>query len=254
MIKQDIRKVLLSPFFYISIVAGCILMLMGAWEDLPISRDIVYLHDCGSGMFMGFLPLLSGLAIADLYCIESKSGYHYSIMVRGSKLQYCLSKVFVGILTGFLVSLLATPLFILACFIIEQGHLNVGEDIPDLYQMLGEGLIRDWIQSGHCEYLMYRRVLLQCFYSSLWPSMALCISIFTQNKYVVIAGPFVLDSIWTAVVVGLEFYYLSATAISPDGRAEFLPYEGIPFRIAVILFYYIVEGAIFTWGVLHKLK
>ena len=76
MIRQEIRRVLLSPFFYISIAILFAGSFFPALYDISNHYDLSYLMDSTlAGYGTALMPILSTLAIADSYLIEEKDGY-----------------------------------------------------------------------------------------------------------------------------------------------------------------------------------
>lgn len=253
MLKQDIRKVLMSPFYYLAIVLTAIFMVEGAWEDIFFSNDFMYIYICS---FLGYgttmVPLLSGLAFADIYCVESRDGYHYSVMVRGSRLGYCISKLVVATLSGFIMMVLSIVLFAAICFVLRKGDMvflsRAGMDME----------ILDWAETlkkmGHPELILFYDMLKACVYAAIWPAMSLALSVIFHNKYIIMAGPLLIQKVWDIVFVGLHLPYVSFIAWSARGKADSLPYGGIFFRMGVIGVCLILESIIFISGVIKRME
>lgn len=102
MLKQEIRRVLHSPFFYISIIILVFADFPVMLDQFEMSNELTYLVDVGWGMGYGSVlyPLLCVLTTAESYLMEYRSGYRYSSMSRTSKTRYAVTKMAVAIGTG----------------------------------------------------------------------------------------------------------------------------------------------------------
>ena len=80
MLKQEIRRVLHSPFFYISIIILVFADFPVMLDQFEMSNELTYLVDVGWGMGYGSVlyPLLCVLTTAESYLMEYRSGYRYS--------------------------------------------------------------------------------------------------------------------------------------------------------------------------------
>ena len=243
----------MSPFYYLAIVLTAVFMAEGAWEDIFISNDFTYIYICS---FVGYgttmVPLLSGLAFADVYCVESRDGYHYSVMVRGSRLGYCISKLVVATLSGFVMMALSIVLFTVVCFVLRKGDLVlVGQSGMDM-------VILDWAvtlkKMGHPEWILFYDMFKACMYASIWPAMSLALSVIFRNKYIIMAGPLLIQKVWGIVFVGLHLPYVSFVAWSVMGKADSLPYGGFFFRMGVFGICLVLESAVFILGVIRRME
>lgn len=64
MLKQEVRRVYLSPFFYLGIIVLVICSLLAVSEDIRNNPDIIYLLDEGAyGYNKMLIPILAGLAV-----------------------------------------------------------------------------------------------------------------------------------------------------------------------------------------------
>lgn len=247
MVRQEIRRVLLSPYFYLSIVIFTVGAFVPVVDGLPYSKDIVYFFDIvGLGYGMALTPILSTVTVADSYLVESQTGYHYAVMSRTTKWKYCLSKMGVAIGSGIAVVLVAKLVILVALAIILQcmhGTIHFGD------------AVEEW---GGGEVLLMKRkfglyigqiILYDCMYAAIFPGMSLAVSTLVRNKYVVMLFPFIYANVTGFVFVGLHWYYLTPMVMGSEGRARHLPYEGLPYHIVMVLIYCTVSTAVFVRGI-----
>lgn len=254
MIRQEIRRVLLSPFFYISIAILFAGSFFPALYDISNHYDLSYLMDSTlAGYGTALMPILSTLAIADSYLIEEKDGYQYAVMARTTKLKYCLSKIGVAIGTGMAVVLITKVLLLLSMtvsFLVIFGKVVLGSEVVDS-ACAGTSY---WID--HHNYIMFigQQILYDCMYASIFPGLSLAVSTIAKNKYVVMLFPFIYANVTTLLFIGLQWYYLAPMILDAQGRASSLMFEGLPYRIFVILIYWLVSTVFFIRGVWSKMK
>lgn len=66
--------------------------------------------------------------------------------------------------------------------------------------------------------------------------------------------PFIYANVTTLLFIGLQWYYLAPMILDAQGRASSLMFEGLPYRIFVILIYWLVSTVFFIRGVWSKMK
>lgn len=170
MLKQEIRRVLHSPFFYVSIIILVFADFPVMLDQFEMSNELTYLVDVGWGMGYGSVlyPLLCVLTTAESYLMEYRSGYRYSSMSRTSKTRYAVTKMAVAIGTGAAIAVLSRLLFL---------------------------------------------------------------------------------GLTALIFITLQWYYGSPLVLMSTGRASLLPYKGLPFRVIMVLLYWVVEMGVFVYGV-----
>lgn len=255
MLRQELRRLFLSPFFYVSVVILLICAFFGAAEDIPRNCDIVYLYEAGClGYVRNLIPLLAGLAVSDSYLIEIQGGYYYSVMSRTTRLRYCLVKVGTAIFSGVFTVLVMKILYLFGLMIaatILHGGFNFGDTVlKDLAWVLDSV----WLLKRRLDLYIGQIILYDCMYASIFPAFCLMVSAFIKNKYVVLLSGFIYNNVMSIIFIGLQWYYVAPSVLDSIGRANLLPHEGFPYRIMVILIYWIVELVVFTRGVWKQTK
>jgi len=253
MIRQEIRRVLLSPFFYLSIAIFTAGAFVPVVDGLPYSQDIVYFFDIvGLGYGKALTPILSTLTVADSYLIENQTGYHFAVMSRTTKWKYCLSKMGVAIFSGIAVVLIAKLIILAALVIIVQymhGDFNFGATAEEWAG--GTSML---LMQGKPGLYVAQIIFYDCMYAAVFPGLSLAVSVFIRNKYIVMLFPFIYANVTAFVFTGLHWYYLTPMVLDSEGRASLLPYEGLPYRIAVVLIYWTVSTFVFARGVRKQMK
>ena len=250
MLKQEIRRVLHSPFFYVSIIILVFADFPVMLDQFEMSNELTYLVDVGWGMGYGSVlyPLLCVLTTAESYLMEYRSGYRYSSMSRTSKTRYAVTKMAVAIGTGAAIAVLSRLLFLgLTALIVYKIHgqgLVGGEDTIEA--MSRTSLLV--IQRKYAQYLMLF-ILEDSLYASILPGIALIVSLFVKNRYVVMLSSYIYCEGMDMIFITLQWYYGSPLVLMSTGRASLLPYKGLPFRVIMVLLYWVVEMGVFVYGV-----
>ena len=229
MLKQEIRRVLHSPFFYVSIIILVFADFPVMLDQFEMSNELTYLVDVGWGMGYGSVlyPLLCVLTTAESYLMEYRSGYRYSSMSRTSKTRYAVTKMAVAISTGAAIAVLSRLLFLgLTALIVYKIHGQVlvgGEDTIEA--MSRTSLLV--IQRKYAQYLMLF-ILEDSLYASILPGIALIVSLFVKNRYVVMLSSYIYCEGMDMIFITLQWYYGSPLVLMSTGRASLLPYKGLP--------------------------
>lgn len=250
MLKQEIRRVLHSPFFYISVLILVLADFPVMLDQFEISNDLVYLTNVGWGLGYGcgLIPLLCVLTTAESYLMEHRSGYRYASMSRTSKTRYAVTKMAVAIGTGAVIVLLSRLIFMgLVALIVYRIHGQV---------FLGSMQAVDAF-SGSSLLIMQRRFVLylilvigeDCLYGSIMPGIALLVSLVSKNRYIVMLSPYLYCEIMSMIFVTVQWFYVSPTVLPSERRASLLPYGGLPFRVFMALLYWGIEMGVFIYGV-----
>jgi hypothetical protein len=256
MFRQDMRRILRSPVFYFSILVVEICIVAGAWEDLSEINDFVFLGTMGwfasgSSMICYAIPLLAGLAVSDSYCIERKDGYHYSVMSRGSKLRYCISKIVTANLSGMMMMAAAEILFVVVCFVVRRGDLVLSTDL--ISKSFFENTWHAVFFEKGCPIMAWVSWMLSyCVAASIFPGISLCVSLVIRNRYVVMAAPFVLEEIEGTLLVALHKYNCTFSQLLPGHPGT--PYDGWLIRIAVVVSFWMAEILLFVWGIMRETR
>ena len=251
MFRADLRKILVSPLFYVCVLALTACALSSAWYVMQETEELFYLATQGWGIGNGTvgvaIPLLSGIASAGSYCEERQGGFHYSVMVRGTRLRYCVSKVSAAVLGGFLMVFAAGLLFLPACMLLKKGDFVLaGEAFRMVFERRWEMVL---IEHGWPVLAWLSWLFSYCVAAAVWPALALCVSLFVRNRYVVMVSPFLAEQLWGTLVIGIHRYSLSVTSLLPS-----ISGSGWRIRLGVAAVLCLAELAVFTLGVMRETR
>ena len=104
------------------------------------------------------------------------------------------------------------------------------------------------MQRKYVQYLMLY-ILEDSLYASILPGIALIVSLFVKNRYVVMLSSYIYCEGMDMIFITLQWYYGSPLVLMSTGRASLLPYKGLPFRVIMVLLYWVVEMGVFVYGV-----
>jgi ABC-type transport system involved in multi-copper enzyme maturation permease subunit len=207
MIISDMRRVFFSRSFLIGFSITLIALAYGMYD---YARDFFPLSEValanGADPFtfntydailwsrlnlMGLLaPLVVALPFADSVLSDRVSGYQYSILLRTPRLKYIFSKVTVTILSSIIVLVLPQIImYFIASLIFPQGLMD--------YSQYGQmrlpvtGSFSAVYQSQPWLYIWFV-IGLSAMFGAAYASLGLFVSCFTNNRYVVLAAPFML--------------------------------------------------------------
>lgn len=257
MFRQDMRRILCSPYFWASIlVAGCF-FFYGTLEFPNDSLLYNFETTVGFGVTAYILPLLACFAFADSYCVERKEGYCYNMLIRKDKASYCLSKITAGALSGFLVVFLGLAVFSLLCLLWRRGgSVMVTEEVFNEVHGDENNLWGYLIRHGYSFLALLLMYVEHSLPGAIWPVMALAVSVFTRNRYIIYIVPPVYFLGMQLLCSNLELPYLNPLTITlHDNIYRFhMPGMGWGFLLGVIGIYIYVFGFIFWKGVHRSLK
>ena len=272
MFRQDMRRAVASPLFIMAVAITLVCLLISAWPEIRFTNELLYLTTMGwygaSNIVCILLPLFSGLIYADAYCVEKKDGFHYSVISRGSKLRYGISKVCTANLCAALMILVVTLLFMGACVLIFKGDLTftgipepddttVSDDFFHTVSYMGnDEEVMMWehvfYDRGQPFMILLSWIMSYALAASIWPGMALCASLFIRSRYVVLAVPFLVEQVWDTIVVALKLNISSnqllplANSYAPDGNW--------PVRLVIVGTIWALEIMVFSYGIVRETR
>lgn len=195
MIAVEIKRILIRPALYISILLGLLILNRPLFENI-ISGTI------GEGSISQFLSVPFALSdftpfatvfcvlpYADSYCEDYNSGYYrFTVCRLGSKKYAYLRSVNVA-LSGGLVMASIILITILFC-----GSLANLSDTSDRIEFMRNSI---WVRSGIIYVMngipyLALRVVFGFLFGCVWALVGLFISTILTNKYVTYIAPFVL--------------------------------------------------------------
>lgn len=260
MLKTELKKIMCSPQYIICVILLFILLMLGTvgfWSDTIEGQTISLLahfldawHDFGNVYIV--VPLLVSVPVTFLLHDELNSGYFHFSVVRAGKKKYIVKKMIAGLLSGFLMVLIAEILFTITLIVLTPGEINfldqqhcLGDDSTFYLDMIKSG-------SGYIVYIIW--VLLAGLYGAVFSAMSVAVSAVARNKYVATVVPFLIF----LLVENVIFYFMFIPLILRAGfEAIYYPYfrlewlSGIPMSLCTALIW-ITASAVLFWIVIQR--
>jgi hypothetical protein len=226
MVKEEFYRAFLGWRFYVAITLAVLILVFSLFESTILTPNISGTHplfhnayDVWLRAYEGFIgliaPLLAVLPFAGSLNLDRRSGYFSHVLVRAGSWRYFSAKFLANLAAGSLA--LAIPLFLLFAFtnavyprglppVTESGRQveSLWGPMGDLYRSNPDGLIA-----------FYIAVALS--FGAVYATLALAISTFVKNYYLVLASPFLFY-----VIGSFVFQSLGLNPFSPF--ATFYPH------------------------------
>lgn len=254
MLEVRMKRLLGSRVFWGTVIVYAGIMVAGAYGDLVVARanfmSVLYLYNVTTtvGIASVLIPAITIIPFAFFYVeeLEKKSVYYH--LIRSSKRSYYLSNIAAAFFSSVLVTVFALLLFVLVC--LAFGAVFEPDEI--LQNHFEGSVFAAWLEEGHLIPVLLSRLLAFVAYVSPWGLLCLVISVFSKNKYVIIAFPFILELAvrYTLAVLPLPLPKLDPyLTISLGSWVLRMPYGGIFYSlgyngvwIAVFsVFYYVMS-------------
>ncbi len=206
MIKHDIKRIILSPSFYIAIFLFVIVGILQQAENtvgqnrmlasfgldnFGFLNRYIYSTCCGAQMHF-MLPVISAIPCANLYLQEYKSKYLRNILVRTSRKKYFLSKIIVSFLCGVFVVLIGEIILFSVCFLIDP---NASMPLIDDAQMMSKtNFIRVLYENKMALFALFESGNLLLF-GGVYSLFTLSFSSVWNNKYLSYSTGFLFANI-----------------------------------------------------------
>lgn len=193
-----------------------------------------------ASIYTMLMPILTVLPFADSYFTDRKNGMVKNILLRTKKKNYFISKYIAVFLSGGVVFTL--PLLI--NFMLSAATLPSllpeasTASFPIFETSMWSGL---YYSQPYLYFLFY--FLIDFVFAGLFPTIALAITHFVENRFVVLLSPFLLNLFLTALL-----NFINASKYSPNSFLNMSqPYMGIQFSYIVIemLILFLVTASLF---------
>lgn len=200
MIRREARRILTSPLAWFCVFIYSAVMLMGIAETLNVKEAVIdtgWLDQLCQTEEYGITVLVKNLvfpmSVASVYFDEKKGKCDWIKMMRTSRFRYCVTKaiaVFAGSIFLYIMSVLA---FVAIGSMMHPEILTVTKNS---FLLTGE-MWQRWIQDGNYWTVFFLYIVLNALHVAAWSSMlGLCVSVFSENRYVVAAVPFFINRIF----------------------------------------------------------
>lgn len=163
--------------------------------DVSLNRYEVWTRGIGYWTQI-LLPLLLSAGYLYVYSIEKQTKYNQFIIIRESKLLYCMSKMISIMVSGFVVMLMGYLLFFCIVYFKFPSISDFSEQEKESYLGLH--------QSFNEENLIISRFLKISLYGLCLNSFSYLISVFFVDRYILICLPIMLKYILTQLISKIE--------------------------------------------------
>ncbi len=205
MIKHDIKRIILSPSFYVAIFLFIIFGMLQQAENIAGKNGMLssfgvdnfgflnrYIYSTCHGAQMHFmLPVIAAIPCANLYLQEYKSKYMRNILVRTSRIKYFLSKIIVSFLSGVLVVLIGEIILFSVCFCIDS---DISVPLIDTQMMSKTNFIRVLYENDLPLFILFESGNLMLF-GGVYSLFTLSFSSMWNNKYLSYSTGFLFANI-----------------------------------------------------------
>lgn len=192
MLRQEIKRIVLSPMAWLSVVLLSILMLVGMGEDIfgfgsgGWLKLFFFTENFGTSVWGE--ALLCPLAAASIYYEERNIHYDVLALTRAGRRRYCMNKIAAVCLGTMLLYIMASYLFLLLASVISEGAYSPFVCENALSGTFWEPLLEKRLEMA----VLAIHVLLYSFTAAIYAMISLILSVFCSNRYVLFAAPFLL--------------------------------------------------------------
>lgn len=193
LINSDMRRVIKSPHFYISIIIGVYVLLRPLKEAIfgSVTGTFSQFMSVPFGLsdFTPFAALFCVFPFADSFCEDYNSGYFRFISLRVGIKKYSLQRCLTVSLSGGIVMAFIVFFALIVCALLA----NQPETFETAQFMSGS----IWWRMGvilryNGFFLIVCKTLLGFLFGCLWALVGLAVSTIIVNKYVTLIVPFVI--------------------------------------------------------------
>lgn len=227
------KQLLGSGVFWGTVLLFAVIMVAGTYTDLPAVRanssSVLYLYLVTStvGIAHVLVPVITILPFTFFYVEEMEKKEVYYNLIRCSRRAYYSSNIAVAVLSSMLVSGLALLIFVLVCL----GYGAVfGYSDAELSFFEGSIYV-GWLRDGRHVWVLLVKLLAFVTYSAPWGLLCLAVSVFSKNKYVILAAPFLIEWSVSLVLQMLGVWQLEPGMTLLAGPYIRLPWGGIPYAL-----------------------
>ena len=252
MFLARMKRLLGSGVFWGTVFLFAAIMIAGAYEDIQSaganSSSVLYLFLVTSsvGISHVLVPVLTIIPFAFFYAEELEKKAAYYSLIRCSKRSYYGSNIAAAVLSSMLVSAFALLVFVIVCLLSGAGSEFGGSEASFF-----EGSIYgSWLENGNGNWILPLKLLAFVVYSAPWGVLCLAVSVFSKNKYIIIAAPFLIEKAVGTITQMIPSLWLLIPGLTLlKGTSLRLPYGGIPYALgyngvivaALSVFYYVMS-------------
>ena len=230
MIRFELKRLLTSGSLILGAAILCACLLSCALPGILYSQtqDILFVYVMGWDLSaaMLILPVVSLIGYSISHFNDETSGFLYLIVSRTGQQTYITVKFLIAFLSGFMMVVLATVIFVLVAMIIRPGIMN----IVNTGAVYGDYWTTVIQKGGGWLYFLLKTIMTGCF-AGLWSSLGIAVSPYLKNKYIVFATPFFLCELLSIATQYMGLYLLDPYNISIRNSVGRLSFGGLPYAL-----------------------
>ena len=210
MFIYDMKRIINSAAFWGSVFVLVAVMFLGCFEDLEAARanhlSVMYLFFVTTtvGITHVLIPAITIVPFMFCYLDEMQKGAIYYPLMRSSKKTYFSGIIFSALLSSAAVVLVSLILFTLICLAFGAGWEANASVIQFFKGDYFENMLED---SLGFVYIVHGIALI--LFSMPWAVVGIVISLFTTQKYLIVAGPFVFFMLFSYFTELLGVFWLN---------------------------------------------
>lgn len=247
MLRVRMKRLLGSCVFWGAVVLFAGIMIAGAYEELMAAKanslSVLSLYEVTStiGIVHLLVAIVPIIPFAFFYVEELEKKAVYYNVIRCSKRSYYMSNIAAAVISSVLVTVFALLLFVLVCLAFG-AVFEAGGSLGSLMTFYEGTVYVPWLEDGRLIYVLLIKLLAFVAYSSPWGLLCLVISIFSKNKYAIIAFPFIFH-IGGSYILQLSPLAKLDPGLTPlKGWVRRMPHGGIFYAMG----YHLVLIAVFS--------
>lgn len=197
MFSYNMKRILTGKMFYICIILSAVLLYIGGYVDIEAARDnsiplLSCLHTTQfEGVIIVVAPIIMAIPFLVIFVEDNEKKAIYFQLMRTSQRKYYAGQLAAAVCSAGAIALVSIIIFIICC--LTSGVVWENEWY---YTLLDDTCLRDIIYSSDIWKLTLWYHMCLVFFCMPWAVIGMVVSLFTKNKYIIIASPFVIFMAW----------------------------------------------------------
>lgn len=257
MFRFYLKRMILSKLFVVCLIITIIILLFGASKILMVAGERAGYNEAISiletlhatmefgGFYSVIAPALMSITFLYFYTEDMAKRAIYYQMLRTNRFRYYIGQIVSALVSAGLLIFVGLVVLVIVSMIAGVSWNHEG-----WWVYLFEGTNTEKYYYGDDSWkLTLWHLVIVIFYSLPWPLLGMVISLFTKNRYVIMASPFVIFMLWNYITQFLWFDNNWIIWVIPTGPMLLI---GVPWEpnwsLGLTFIYPIVYHVIFIGG------
>lgn len=245
------RRILKSRIFYICIAISTAILTLGCYQYLLLAKEMeISLIECidvtmgSGGIYEVIAPALISVPFLLFYTEELGKKFIYYQMLRSDKKRYYGGQLVSALIITCLIIIISLIIFCVICF----AHGIIWENVG-WFTKFDPSNIKEYFYGDNTWKMTLWFLALTVMFCLPWPIVGMVVSLFTKNKYIVLAAPFIIYMAWNYLTQLIYPKWNNILWVSPGSPLlrMGLPWESY-WTIELTILYPIVYHVIFIGG------